>query len=193
MKQSESCISFSCFQFLCEQRPQYIVSVFFISRAFILKILFSSPPGSRVCCRRLVPDSCSIAKRPDVRTYPDLMMEGTRSQHPTSVDSLPLCHHETETVALLEVPKLAVFCDFPSLFPSPPGGTSVAMPQPNLKYTCSASLRIFLNSRAHKLQKCVKLQFRRNAEVRCFAQPVSVEASHSLRSRARPLQCPCQF
>ena len=143
-----------------------------ISRALILKILFSSPPGSRVCCRRLVPDSCSIARRPDVRTYPDLMMEGTRSQHPTSVDSLPLYHRETETVALKEVLNLAVFCEFPSLFPSPPGGTSVAMPQLNLKYTCSASLRIFLNSRAHKLQKCVKLQFRRNAEVRCFAQSV---------------------
>ena len=44
---------FSCFQFLCEQRAQYIVSVFFISRALILKILFSSPPGSRVCCADL--------------------------------------------------------------------------------------------------------------------------------------------
>ena len=40
-----------------------------ISRALILKILFSSPPGSRVCCRRLLPDSCSFAKRPDVRTH----------------------------------------------------------------------------------------------------------------------------
>ena len=143
------------------------------SRAFILKIL-------------------SIAKRPDVRTYRDLMMEGTRCQHPTSLDSLPLYHRETETVALKEVLNLAVFCDFPSLFPPPSGGTSVAMPQPNLKYTCSASLRIFLNSRAHKLQKCVKLQFRRNGEVRCFAQSVSVKASHSLRSRARPLQSPCR-
>ena len=191
MKQSESCISFHAFNFSASS---------VLSTLSLYSHFSSFDPQDPVIItsrftrllRRLVPDSCSIAKRPDVRTYPDLMMERTRSQHPTSVDSLPLYHHETETVALLEVPKLAVFCDFPSMFPPPSGGTSVAMPQPNLKYTCSASPRIFLNSRAHTLQKCVKLQFRRNAEVRCFAQPVSVEASHYLRSRAGPLQSPCR-
>ena len=86
-----------------------------------------------------------------MRTYPDLMMERTRSQHSTSVDSLPLYHHETETVALKEVLNLAVLCEFPFLFPPPSGGTSVAMPQPYLEYTCSVSPRIFQNSRAHKL------------------------------------------
>ena len=48
-----------------------------------------------------------------MRTYPDLMMERTRSQHSTLVDSLPLYHHETETVALKEVLNLAVLCEFP--------------------------------------------------------------------------------
>ena len=69
-------------------------------------VLTTSKSIRRVCCRRVALDSWSLAKRPDVRTYPDLMMEGTRSVRPTSVDSLPLCHHETETAALKEVLKI---------------------------------------------------------------------------------------
>ena len=136
--------------------------------------------------RRLAPDSCSFATTPDLRTHLDLMMRRTRSQHSTSVDSLPLYHNETETVALKEVLNLAVLCEFPFLFPPPSGGTFVAMPQPYLEYTCSASPQIIQHSRAHNLYACGKLHFCQSAEVRCSAQPVSVEPSHLRRSRARP-------